>query len=162
MRTAKVGLSDYVGLRETAMWATFFLNGEMFALRVEDVQEVMMHQPLTPVPLAPDHIVGLLNLRGQVMSTVDLRKRLHFPARAEGSACSLLVLNADEGLLSVVVDDIGDVLSLPTAAWREPPDTLAARHRGFVFGICPIDGHVVLGLTVTRLAADDEASQQAA
>jgi purine-binding chemotaxis protein CheW len=162
MSQGKATLSDHVGDRETAMWATFFLNGEMFALRVEDVQEVMMHQPLTPVPLAPEHVVGLLNLRGQVMSTVDLRTRLHFPPRAEGSPCSLLVLNAAEGLLSVVVDEIGDVLSLPTASWREPPDTLAARHRGFVFGICPIDGHVVLGLTVTRLSADDESSRQAA
>jgi purine-binding chemotaxis protein CheW len=162
MSQSKATLSDFIGDREAAMWATFFLHGEMFALRVEDVQEVLMHQPLTPVPLAPDHIVGLLNLRGQVMSTVDLRSRLHFPPRAEGAACSLLVLNATEGLLSVVVDEIGDVLSLPTAAWREPPDTLATRHRGFVFGICPIDGHVVLGLTVTRLSADDDSARRAA
>lgn len=162
MNRSKATLADHVGNSETAMWATFFLSGEMFALRVEDVQEVMMHQPLTPVPLAPDHVVGLLNLRGQVMSTVDLRKRLHFAPRAQDAPCSLLVLNAAEGLLSVVVDEIGDVLSLPTAAWREPPDTLEMQHRGFVFGICPIDKHVVLGLTVAGLSADEDVSRQGA
>jgi purine-binding chemotaxis protein CheW len=162
MSQAKTTLADHIGSGDTAMWATFFLNGEMFALPVEDVQEVMMHQPLTPVPLAPEHIVGLLNLRGQVMSTIDLRKRLHFEPRPDGAPCSLIVVNANEGLVSVVVDEIGDVLSLPTVAWRDAPDTLNAKHRGFVFGICPIEKHVVLGLKVAGLSGDDEVARQAA
>jgi purine-binding chemotaxis protein CheW len=158
-----ITLADYVGSGDSAKWATFFLNGEMFALRVEDVQEVLLHQPLTPVPLAPDHVVGLLNLRGQIMSAVDLRTRLHFPPRAPDAPYSLMVLNGvEEGLLSLVVDEIGDVLSLPTSGWRDPPDTLAERHRGFVFGICPIEKHVVLGLKVADLSGDAEAARQAA
>ena len=161
MSQDRSALVDYIGGSETAKWATFFLSGEMFALRVEDVQEVLLHQPLTPVPLAPEHVVGLLNLRGQIMSAVDLRTRLHFPPREAGAPFSLLVLNTHEGLLSVVVDEIGDVLSLPTAGWREPPDTLAARHRGFVFGICPIDKQLVLGLKVAGLSGDETARQAA-
>ena len=61
---------------QDGMWATFRLAGEVLALRVEDVQEVLMVQPLTPVPLAPAHIVGLLNLRGSIMPAIDLRRRL--------------------------------------------------------------------------------------
>ena len=155
-------LADYVGQAESAQWATFFLNREMFALRVEDVQEVLMQQPLTPVPLAPDHVVGLLNLRGQVMSAVDLRTRLHFPPRPADVATHLLVLRGREGLVSVLVDEIGDVLTLPTSSWRAPPDTLAERHRGFVFGICPIEKHVVLGLRVAALSGDEDSVRQAA
>jgi purine-binding chemotaxis protein CheW len=162
MSQVKSTLADYVGGGDSAKWATFFLNGEMFALRVEDVQEVLMHQPLTPVPLAPEHVVGLLNLRGQIMSAVDLRKRLHFPPRTDDAPGSLLVLKGPEGLLSLVVDEIGDVLSLPTAGWCDPPDTLAEKHRGFVFGICPIEKHVVLGLKVAGLSGDDEVARQAA
>ena len=71
------------------------------------------------------------------------------------------MLNTHEGLLSVVVDEIGDVLSLPTSGWRDPPDTLAATHRGFVFGICPIEKHVVLGLKVAGLSGDEVARQAA-
>ncbi|MCX5746673.1 MAG: chemotaxis protein CheW [Proteobacteria bacterium] len=140
---------------QVGKWATFFLNSEMFGLRVEDVQEVMMDQPLTPVPLAPEHIVGLLNLRGQIMPAIDLRRRLHFPMRAEGQGSSLIVLRSQGVSLCLVVDEIGDVLELPTASWCEPPDTLATLHRGLVRGICPIDRHVVLGLNVAEIIGDE-------
>ncbi len=132
-------------------WATFFLAGEMFALEVEDVQEVLMEQPLTPVPLAPEHIVGLINLRGQIISAIDLRRQLHFPPRAEGESTKLLVVTAGGSQFSVVVDDIHDVLELPPERWRAPPETLDQRHREFVSAICPIDGHMVLGLRALAL-----------
>ena len=135
-------------------WATFWLGGEMFALRVEDVQEVLQQNPLTPVPLAPDHVVGLLNLRGQIMPAVDLRRRLGFPPRAEGADWFLLVVRASEPPISVVVDGIGDVLVLPTKGWRPPPPTLANERRRFVGAICPIDAGVVLGLRVEALGFD--------
>ena len=135
-------------------WATFMLAGEMFALEVEDVQEVLMQQPLTPVPRAPDHIVGLLNLRGQIISAIDLRRRLHFPARADGESTKLLVVTSGGSQFSVVVDDIHDVLELPAEQWLPSPETLDPRHRAFVRGICPIDGHLVLGLDVEALGED--------
>jgi purine-binding chemotaxis protein CheW len=140
---------------ESEQWSTFFLADEMFAVRVEDVQEVIMHQPLTPVPLAPEYVVGLLNLRGQIIPAVDLRSRLRFEARVPTGEEKLLVLKTNEGLLSVVVDEIGDVLELPSAAWRSPPETLARGYRTFVLGICPIEGHLVLGLKIAALTAED-------
>ena len=144
----------------SGLWATFYLEDEMLAVPVEDVQEVMMQQPLTPVPLAPTHVVGLLNLRGQVMPAIDLRKRLNFSARVGEKEASLLVLKSEGHLFSVVVDDIGDVLELLPDRWQSPPDTLAAEHRRFVLGICPIEHHVVLGLRVEALSGDDDRSNQ--
>lgn len=140
--------SKYTELSKSNTWATFFLSGEMFALPVEDVQEVMMYQPLTPVPLAPPHICGLLNLRGQIMPAIDLRRRLDVPPRNEQGTGSLLVVKTATQLVSVLVDEIGDVLPLPQDGWRRTPDTMAARYRTFVFGICPIRDHIVLGLRV--------------
>lgn len=137
----------------TGKWCTFLLHDEMFGLRVEDVQEVMMEQPLTPVPLAPDYVLGLLNLRGQIMPAIDLRRRLHFPPRTDGEGAKLIVMRSHGVSLSLVVDEIGDILELPAGGWRDPPETLAAHHRGFVRGICPIDGHVVLALDVEILQA---------
>ena len=147
-------------LDEADKWATFLLAGELFALRVEDVQEVMMYQDLTPVPLAPSHIVGLLNLRGQIMPAVDLRRRLQFPDRAEVDRPGMIVLKRNGVLVSLVVDEIGDVLELPTSGWRESPDTLSPHHRSFILGICPIENHVVLGLNIEGLIADDEPPAQ--
>jgi len=145
---------------EADMWATFSLHGELFALRVADVQEVMTFQALTPVPLAPAHIVGLLNLRGQIMAAVDLRRWLQFPDRPNGCGACMIVLKHEGILISLVVDEIGDVLELPTSSWREPPDTLAASQRGFIRGICPIDKHVILGLDIDGLISAEERPAQ--
>lgn len=136
-------------------WSTFYLDDEMFAVNAADVQEVMLHQELTPVPGSPPHIVGLLNLRGHIMPAVDLRRRLHFAERAAQEGASILVLKTRDGLLSVVVDSIGDVLDLDEDGWEAPPETLGQRHRRFVFGIFAMHQKIVLGLRVEALGSDD-------
>lgn len=142
--------------QESGQWATFHVAGEMLALRVEDVQEVLMEQPLTPVPLAPHHVLGLLNLRGWIMPAVDLRRRLGFEQRDSDANVKLLVVKTGEGPVAIVVDEIGDVLELPESGWQPPPDTLAREHRKYVLRICPIDGDVVLGLDMHVLGSEDE------
>lgn len=102
-------------LSDSGTWATFFLSGEMFAVPVEHVQEVLMDQPLTPVPLAPRHIRGLLNLRGQIMPAIDLRRRLDFPPRADDASGSILVVKTSTQLISMLVDQ--------ATSCRYPPKT---------------------------------------
>lgn len=136
---------------EDAQWATFHIGDELFALNVADVQEVVMQQPLTPVPLAPEHIVGLLNLRGQVMPAVDLRRCLALPPTPAPPSAKLLVLKTTDGPTSVLVDEIGDVLTLPAAGWRPAPDTIAVSHRRAVTGIYASEGRIVVGLNVEAL-----------
>jgi len=139
-------------------WSTFFLGEEVFALPVDDVQEVLMEQELTPVPLAPSHILGLVNLRGQIIPAIALRRRFRFDEKRPTGNEKLLVIKSTEGLVSVVVDEIGDVLDLPDENWREPPATLSEHHRQYVSAICPIDGHVVLGLNRESLVREDDSS----
>lgn len=147
---------------ETGQWATFFLNHEQFAVPVEDVQEVLLSQPLTPVPLAPAEIVGLLNLRGAVMPAIDLRVQLGFEQKTTEAEPKMLVLNTGEGLVSIVVDDIGDVFELAGEGWRPAPDTLANQHRKAIFGIYPMDGQMILGLRTAAVCADEPDSGKGA
>lgn len=133
-------------------WATFDLAGETLAVRVEDVQEVLMPQPLTPVPLAPPHLIGLLGLRGQVVPALDLRVRLGLAPRAAAQG-KLVVVRVDDQPLALVVDDVGDVLELPAGRWEPVPDHVSSAHRAWVFGICPVEGDVVLGLSTARLSS---------
>jgi purine-binding chemotaxis protein CheW len=140
----------------TGQWVTFLLDGEVCAVAVEEVQEALLWQPLTPVPLAPPQMVGLLNLRGQLMPAIDLRRRLGLPAREAGEGTSQLVLRTAEGPVSVLVDEVGDVLELPAAMWRPAPDTLSRAYRRFVMGVCPVPGGVVIGLRAARLGFDEE------
>lgn len=136
------------------MWATFRLGSEIFALRVDEVQEVLMNQPLTPVPKAPAYLVGLLNLRGQIVPAIDVRRRLAFPPRDDAESTSLVVLRHAGDLYGLVVDEIGDVLELEADAWRKPPPTLPAEHVPFVRAMCPVEGEIVLGLRAERLTDD--------
>jgi purine-binding chemotaxis protein CheW len=90
------------------------------------------------------------------MPAIDLRRRLDFPSRADAEPGSILVVKTATQLLSVLVDQIGDVLPLPHESWRPTPDTLPIRHRAFVFGICPIQEHIVLGLRIGVLEGAEE------
>jgi purine-binding chemotaxis protein CheW len=144
-----------MSIAESGQWATFFLAKEQFAVPVEDVQEVLLSQPLTPVPLAPAQIVGLLNLRGAIMPAIDLRTRLNFDRVPPSEHQKLLVLKTSEGLVSIVVDEIGDVFELAGEGWRPVPDTLDSGHRDAVFGIFPLDGQMLLGLKTQVVCADE-------
>jgi purine-binding chemotaxis protein CheW len=139
----------------TGQWVTFLLDGALLALSVEEVVEVLMRQPLTPVPQAPPQMVGLLNLRGQLMPAIDLRRRLGMPPR-DGEAPHQLVVATPEGPISILVDEIGDVLELPKGDWRPPPETLSREQRRFVHGVCPVRDGLVVGLRAALLGFDDD------
>ncbi len=142
------------GLRDR--WATFVVADETFAMRVSDVQEVLREQALTPVPLAPPHIVGLLNLRGQIMTAIDVRKRLGFPERPSTKSSSIVVISRDDGkAISLVVDEIGDVLELPASRWGPPPPTMHRSHELGIQSICPVDGDLIIELRMDALGIDE-------
>jgi purine-binding chemotaxis protein CheW len=135
--------------------ATFFVDGEMFGVDVKDVQEALMAQEVTPVPLAPVHVVGLTNLRGQILPALDLRTRLGIAPREEGVSSSNLVVKTAEGPVSLVVDEIGDVIELPPNAWRDVPETVSPDERQFVKQIATLEDRLMLRLDLGRLLEDD-------
>jgi purine-binding chemotaxis protein CheW len=135
--------------------ATFFVDGELFGVDVKDVQEVLMAQEVTPVPLAPPHIVGLTNLRGQILPALDLRTRLGIPPRPEKAPSSNLVVKTSEGPVSLVVDEIGDVIELPANAWREVPETVSPAERQFVQQIATLEDRLMLRLDIGRLLDEE-------
>ncbi|MFO0597242.1 MAG: chemotaxis protein CheW [Myxococcaceae bacterium] len=137
----------------TGQWATFFVGKEQFAVAVEDVQEVLLAQPLTPVPLAPPEIIGLLNLRGAVMPAFDLRRQLGLPEAPSDVPRKMLVLDLGSGPLTLMVDEIGDVFELAGEGWRPPPETLGPR-RDALFGIFPLKDQIILGLKTSAVYAE--------
>lgn len=158
-----------VGATGAAQWLTFYLGSETFALHVEDVQEVLMEQPLTAVPLAPAQMVGLLNLRGQIMPAIDLRRRLGMAGRGEHAVGKLIIVKTPDGPLGAVVDEIGDVHELRADDWRATPDTVSTVARRFVFAVCRTTAArrrgssdpLVRGLAVECLGFDAEVTADA-
>ena len=132
-------------------YCTFLLDGHLFGVDVASVQEVLKQQDLTPVPLASAEVAGLINLRGQIVTTLELRTRLGLPERPAGSdSVSVVVRAADGGPVSLVVDRIGDVLQVDGASLEPPPDTVPAAVRELVRGICKLEDRLMLLLDTER------------
>src|SRR3954454_16474957 len=105
-------------------YCTFTVDGHYFGVDVLRVQEVIRAQPMTRVPLAPPVVRGLINLRGQIVTAIDLRRRLGMPDRAADRPPVNVVVRTDDGAVSLLVDEIGDVIAPPEAAFERPPATL--------------------------------------
>jgi purine-binding chemotaxis protein CheW len=131
-----------------AQLSTFLVNGYLFGVEVATVQEVIRYQPMTRVPLAPPALSGLINLRGQVIAAVDLRRRLGFPDRPAGELPMDVIVRTGDGLVSLLVDRIGDVVEVSEEAFEEPPDTLAGISRELIRGAYKLDGALLLSLDV--------------
>jgi purine-binding chemotaxis protein CheW len=114
---------------------TFSVGRLLFGVEVEQVQEVLRYQEMTRVPLAPPEVRGLINLRGQIVTAIDLWRRLEL---AEPSADHLpmnVVVRTANGRVSLLVDEIGDVLEVEETTFERPPATLDPKVRGFIRGI---------------------------
>ena len=133
-----------------AQLSTFSVNGHLFGIEVAVVQEVIRHQPMTRVPLAPAALAGLINLRGQVITAVDLRRRLGFPDRAAGDLAMDVIVRTRNGLVSLLVDRIGDVVEVTQEAFEEPPETLGGIIRELIRGAYKLDHALLLSLDVQR------------
>lgn len=134
--------------------ATFMLDGALFGVPVERVQEVLRAQPRTPVPLAPPAVDGLLNLRGQVVVALDLRRRLDLSEPADPAAAAALmnvVVRVDDEVISLLVDTIGDVVDVSDEAFEPPPATLPGPARELVRGAYKLDGRLLLALDIDRV-----------
>ena len=106
-------------------YCTFFLAGQYFGLDVRMVQEILGRQPITRVPLAPPMVCGLLNLRGQIVTVIDLRRRLGLPPRPAGALSVNVVVTTDVGLINLLVDEVGDIEEAVESAFERPAGDVA-------------------------------------
>src|SRR5438128_1248711 len=97
------------------LYCTFTLDGLYCGLEAPYVQEILEQQTIVPVPLAPPMVSGLINLRGQIVTALDLRRRMGMPDRAAGVVPAVIVVRTHDGALSLLVDEDGDVLAVPDA-----------------------------------------------
>jgi purine-binding chemotaxis protein CheW len=131
-------------------FTTFTLDGHLFGVEVETVQEVIRYQEMTRVPLAPGSIGGLINLRGQVITALDLRHRLGMPDRPDGQLPMNVVVRTEDGAVSLLVDQIGEVIETGAQHFESPPDTVTAKARDLIRGAYKLDRTLLLALDVPR------------
>jgi len=127
------------------------INDYVFGVAATEVQEVLGHQRLTRVPLAPNHIVGLINLRGQVVVALDLRGRLGLPGRESNPTMVNMVLRTDNGPIAVMVDQVGDVMNISDDEIGPVPVTFGPPMDKLLDGVCQLDHGLLLMLNVPEI-----------
>ena len=137
--------------RTTREFATFFVDGLFFGIDVLQVQEVLRYQEMTQVPLAPGVIEGLINLRGQIVTAVDMRRRLKLKPRAEGQTPMNTVVRTKEGAaVSLLVDEIGDVMEVDSEAFERAPDNVDPAARDLLEGVYKLKDRLLLILDTEK------------
>lgn len=139
------------GRRQRRQYSTFFVGDTYFGVDVLDVQEVLRHQEMTPVPKASDVIMGLINLRGQIVTAFDMRRRLGLSDRTDGKPPMNFVVRTEDGAVSLLVDEIGDVIEAGQESFELPPETVSELARDLIEGVHKLDGHLLLVLSTAKV-----------
>ena len=132
-------------------YCTFFLDDDFFGIEVGRVQEILRYQDMTVVPLSAPVIRGLINLRGQIMTAVDLRERIGLPPREEGKRPINVVIRRKDGGVSLLVDSIGDVMSPAEELAESPPENVNPRVRALLQGVYKLEGRLLQILDPDKL-----------
>jgi len=136
----------------THQFCTFFLEGHYFGVPVQQVQEVLRYQEMTEVPLVSRVVRGLINLRGQIITAVDLRRQLGMKDRPEKQKPMNVIMRTDEGAYSLLVDEIGDVIEVEEGSFEPPPDTLQGMAKDMLRGVHKLPNQLLLILDSERTA----------
>lgn len=135
-------------------YCTFFVGDLYLGIAVLSVQEILRFQPMTEVPLAPHVVSGLVNLRGDIVTAIDLRRRLGLRDRSSDEPLPTnVIVRTETGPVSFLVDAIDDVLELDGSSREVPPSTLEESAREIVLGVYKLEGKLLL-LLDHELAAD--------
>lgn len=135
----------------TRQYATVKVGDLFLGIEVEKVQEVMRHQEMTDIPLAPAAITGLINLRGQIVIAVDARRSLGLPVETKPAAACNIIVRSEGGSISLLVDDIGDVLDVPLESFAPVPENMPAERKELIDGVYNLRERLLLVLATERL-----------
>jgi purine-binding chemotaxis protein CheW len=143
-------------------FCTFLLDGHLFGVPVPTVQEVIRFQPMTPVPLAPPAVEGLINLRGQIVLAIDLRRRLSLAERPEDDLPVNVVVRTLNGAISLLVDEIGDVIEVGNSTFETPPETLRGAVRSVILGVHKLESKLLHVLDTEKICQLQDAAAPSA
>lgn len=131
-------------------FCTFYLDKLLFGVDLEGVQEVVRELDVTPVPLAPKVVRGIINLRGQTVTAIDLRCQLELEPRRKEEPPMNVVVRGEDGAVSLLVDHIGDVIEAEGSSFERPPETLSPNIRTMIRGIHKLDGRLMHVLDIAK------------
>lgn len=142
-------------------FVTFQIDGQLLGIPVREVREVLPEQPVSSVPLTARSVAGLLNLRGQIVTAIDVRSRLGLPPRSSDAGQMNIVVGEDGELYSLLVDSVGDVLGVDEATFGPPPATLDSAWKKCCDGVYRLERGLLVVMDVAALVEVDNDKQEA-
>ncbi len=140
---------------ETILFATFYFGEHIFGLPIDEVIEINRALEITPVPKAPPYVAGVVNLRGQILTAINLAHRIGLQCDSGKGTDSLnnVIIGHREEPVSLLVERIGDVMSVPTGQIEPPPDMISGVDTRYVRQVCKLQGQLLLILDSEELQA---------
>lgn len=136
---------------KTNDFLTIIIAGQLFGIPILQVQDVLGQQKVTKIPLAPPQVSGALNLRGRIVTAIDVRTCLGLPEADNTSKKMSVVVETDHELYSLIIDQVGDVLSLYEEDYERTPATLDPTWRSVSLGVYRLEGKLLIILDVPKL-----------
>lgn len=148
-------------MRGQQQFCTLTAGNLLLGIQVDRVQEVLRDTSITPVPLAHPAIRGLINLRGQIVTAIDLRRRLGLPEAPADASFMTVVLGVGDEALALVVDGVGDVVQVPADSFEAPPDTLRGDARRMITGAHKLERRLLLVLNLDTVIEPTDGESEA-
>ncbi len=127
------------------------VGGQLIGISVLVVQDVLRRLQMARVPLAPREVAGVINLRGRIITVIDMRQRLNLGGLEEGAECMHCVVEHKDELFSLMVDSVGDVLNIPLSRIDKSPANLEEQWKQVAAGVYKLDGELLVVLDVQAL-----------
>lgn len=143
-------VEDHLG-RSTDQYVSFRVDGQLLGVPVSAVQEVLNPQNIAPTPKARPEIEGLLNLRGQIVTAVNLRRRMKLPELGDGQSSMNVVLRYKDESFSLLVDEVGDVINVASETMEPVPQTLDPHWKSVTRGVFRLEGRLFVILNVDSI-----------
>jgi len=148
-------------MAHASQFCTFYLDKLLFGVELKGVQEVIRSLDITRMPLAPATVSGLINLRGQIVTAVDLRKRLELEASPPALLPMNVVVRSVDGAVSLLVDEIGDVVEVDEHSFEAPPETLRGAVRDMILGVHKLNDRLLHVLDIEKACQMVDVSETA-
>ncbi|VUD56523.1 Chemotaxis protein CheW [Thalassocella blandensis] len=137
-------------------WVTFKLAGEKYGVNVMQVQEVLRYTEIAPVPGAPSYVIGIINLRGKVVSVIDTRNRFALTPGEISDNTRIIVIEAESHVVGILVDSVAEVVYLRQSEIETAPNIGTEESAKFIQGVCHKNNELLILIDLDKLLTDEE------
>ncbi len=141
---------------------TFRLAEEVYGINVMQVQEVLRVSEIAPVPGAPNYVLGIINLRGNVVTVLDTRNRLGLPPREADDSTRIVIIESDQHVVGILVDSVAEVVDLRMSEVESAPNVGNDESSRYIQGVASMGGELLILVDLNKLLSDDEWMELAA